>query len=499
LEFRYSNLGNLGFEVFMEKRITIDQLKKIDDFRWEIPKGAISGMKVSVLIFASRDILEDVKDDLSFEQIANVATLPGIVGRAMAMPDIHQGYGFPIGGVAAFDAKEGIISPGGVGFDINCGVRLLATGLPLEVVRPRLNDLADALFREIPSGLGSRGQIKLSEKELEGLLKKGARWAVESGYGKEEDLKYLESSGELGVADPSKVSEKAKSRGFAQVGSLGSGNHFIEVQEVEEVFDQVTAEAFGIKKGEVVVLIHTGSRGLGHQVCTDYVNIMRRAMRKYNIVVPDIELACAPISSDEGQDYLRAMSAAANFAWGNRQMILHWTRCAFENIFGAAAKIKVVYDVAHNIAKIERHKISGQEREVVVHRKGATRAFPPGHPELAPEYQKTGQPVLIPGSMGSFSYILVGTQAAMIETFGSVCHGAGRRLSRHKVKKLHSFQEAFDILEKAGLVLRTASRGGVLEEMPEAYKDINEVVEVVVGAGIAKKVAKTKPLAVIKG
>ena len=483
----------------MERHITIDQLIKIDDYRWLIPKGTIAGMRTDALIFATKEIIGGIKDDLSLDQVANITLLPGIVGRAMAMPDIHQGYGFPIGGVAAFDAKQGIISPGGVGFDINCGVRLLATNLFKKDIGPKLEEVVAALFLEIPSGLGSKGQLKLTREELDGLLKKGARWAVEAGYGEISDLDYMESKGEIKFADSEKVSGKAKLRGLAQQGSLGSGNHFLEIQEVAEIFDDDLAKAFEIEKGKIVIMIHTGSRGLGHQVCTDYVNIMRHAMKKYDITVPDLELSCAPVNSEEGKDYLAAMSAAANFAWGNRQMILHWTREVFKKFFGPDAQINIIYDVAHNIAKVERHFIDGKEQEVIVHRKGATRAFGPGHPELIERYQKTGQPVLIPGSMGSSSYVLAGTENAMIESFGSVCHGAGRALSRHKAQKLYSFEEAIKKLKSMGLVFKTASGAGLLEEMPEAYKDIDSVIEAVVGAGLAKKVAKLKPLAVIKG
>ncbi|MFH0912426.1 MAG: RtcB family protein [Patescibacteria group bacterium] len=483
----------------MQKIISLDQLQQIDAYRWRIPKGTVSGMRTDGIVFSSREILAAIKDDLSLEQTANIATLPGIVGPALAMPDIHQGYGFPIGGVAAFDMKTGVISPGGVGFDINCGVRLLTTNLTAEIIKPRLTELISHLFDAIPSGLGSKGQLKLSPTELEELLTKGARWAVEQGYGEVTDLDYLESNGEIKFADPNKVSTKAKQRGLAQLGSLGSGNHFLEIQEVEKIFDPAVAEIFGLKPQQIVVMIHTGSRGLGHQVCTDYVNVMRQAMKKYDISVPDWELSCAPVNSPEGQDYLKAMSAAANFAWGNRQMILHWTRQTFKEFFGPNTQIEVVYDVAHNIAKVETHQWEGKLIEVIVHRKGATRAFGPNHPELAIKYQPTGQPVLIPGSMGTASYVLAGTQQAMEQTFGSVCHGAGRVLSRHQATKLYPYKEAVAKLQAGGLIFKTASPGGLLEEMPAAYKDIDHVIEVVVNAGIAKKIAKLKPLAVIKG
>ncbi len=479
-------------------KISINQLKQLDKFRWEIPKSTIPNMKTNAIVYATYKMLQAISGDLSLTQTANVATLDGIVGPSLALPDIHQGYGFPIGGVAAFDLEKGIVSPGGVGFDINCGVRLLTTGLETEEVKPKLKEIIDKLFFAIPSGVGSKGQIRISMEELDEVLKKGVLWALEKGYAKEEDLEHIESKGCLKEADASKVSFHAKKRGMPQLGSLGSGNHFLEIQNVEQIFDKEIANRLGIKENQIVIMIHTGSRGLGHQVATDYISVMRAAMRKYNIRVPDIQLACAPINSKEGQDYIKAMSAAANYAWCNRQLITHWAREVFKEIF-PEAQLKLVYDVAHNIAKFETHHFKGKEIKVLVHRKGATRAFPPGHPEIPSDYKEIGQPVLIPGDMGRASYILVGTSKAMEEVWGSTCHGSGRAMSRAAAKRQTTFEKASAWLKEHGIIVKCASETGITEEMPEAYKNVDEVVEVVAGAQIAKKIARMRPLGVVKG
>lgn len=475
------------------QRITINQLQKIDDYRWCIPRGVIPNMNTEGLVYASKKILDIIGDDLSLTQTANVATLPGIVGRSLAMPDIHQGYGFAIGGVAAFDWDKGVVSPGGVGFDINCGVRMLKSNKKAEELKDKLESIAERLFRNIPSGLGSEGRVKISVGEVDDVLTEGTQWAVKKGYGIAEDLKFIESDGCLSGVNPAKVSEQAKKRGKSQLGSLGSGNHFLEIQEVVETFEG-NIPPFHFEKGDAVFMIHTGSRGLGHQVATDYIRIMKHALEKYNIYVPDWELCAAPISSAEAQDYLSAMNGAANFAWANRQMILHWMRESVRE-FVPDMKLTMIYDVAHNIAKIEHYK----NKKVLVHRKGATRAFGPGNPEIPKEYQEIGQPVIIPGSMGTYSYLLLGTKKAEEESFGSCCHGAGRAMSRAEAKRRYSVQQAFSDLEKKGIIVKAASKIGVVEEVPGAYKDVDDVVEVVVGAGLARKVIKTRPLVVIKG
>jgi len=429
----------------------------------------------------------------------NVATLPGIVGYSLAMPDIHQGYGFPIGGVAATDIQSGVVSPGGVGFDINCGVRLVRTNLTQDEVRPRLREVVNQLFRDIPCGTGSEGPIRLSNAQLDQVLVEGARWAVRQGYGVERDAEFAEEGGCLPGADPDKVSAKAKERGRPQLGTVGSGNHFLEVQWVEQIHDEEAARAMGLELNQVVVLIHCGSRGLGHQVCTDYLAEMGAAMKRYNITLPDRQLACVPIQSPEGQAYLAAMRASANFAWANRQVILHFLRGSLEKLFGKDVRVDLVYDVAHNIAKEETHIVDGQKRRVLVHRKGATRAFPPGHREIPAAYRQIGQPVLIPGSMGTASWVLVGTERAMQETFGSVCHGAGRLMSRTAAKKGRNAREVQERLEQQGILVRSETRDGILEEVPEAYKNVDQVIEVVHAAGLARKVARLRPMAVIKG
>ena len=480
--------------------LQIDQLEKLDDYRWLVPRNLKPGMLTDALVYSNERLLQDLLKDLSLEQAMNVAMLPGIVGRSLAMPDIHQGYGFPIGGVAATAPDEGgVISPGGVGFDINCGVRLLASSLTVDQVQPKVRELVNQLFRDVPCGAGQRGNINLSHKELDRVLEDGAASMVEHGYGCPEDLHTCEESGAIDGADSSAVSDRAKYRGLPQIGTLGSGNHFLEVQYVERVYEPEIAQTLGLYENEIVVLIHSGSRGLGHQVCTDYLRDMEEGMRRHSISLPDRQLACVPVHSREGQSYLGAMRAAANFAWANRQGITHFARGAFQRIFGEKEKLRVVYDVCHNIAKLERHKVNGRERKVMVHRKGATRAFPAGRPEVPQAYQSCGQPVLIPGSMGTASYVLVGAEGAMRETFGTTCHGAGRVLSRTAAKKSAYSSGARERLEAQGIIVRSETRDGISEEIPEAYKDVDAVINVVYKAGLAKRVARLKPIGVIKG
>ena len=475
------------------------QLEKLDNWRFVIPKGTCHSMRTDALIYASEALIADILKDASAEQAANVASLPGIVGRSLAMPDIHHGYGFPIGGVAATDFETGVVSPGGVGFDINCGVRLLGVTLTESEVRPHLKQLVDQLFRDVPCGVGGAGNVKMSDNDMDALLTGGAPWMVSHGYGTGEDARFAESGGVLREANPARVSERAKQRGRPQVGTLGSGNHFLEVQFVQQIYDPLAAEAFGIAENQIVVLIHSGSRGLGHQVCTDYVALMNQVMPKYKISLPDRQLACAPISSEEGRDYLAAMNAAANFAWANRQGITHFTRKAIQKVLGGEAQVRVIYDVAHNIAKHERYEVDGRMRDVLVHRKGATRAFPAGHPEIPDRYRAVGQPVLIPGSMGTASYVLVGAPGAMAESFGSVCHGAGRVMSRTAARKGRDAKDVEKALAEQGIIVRSETRKGIVEEAPEAYKDVDAVIEVVHRAGLARKVARLRPMGVIKG
>ena len=459
-------------------------------------------MRTDGLIFADQQLMDALAGDQAIEQVANVAHLPGIVGPSIAMPDIHWGYGFPIGGVAAFDETEGVVSPGGVGYDINCGVRLLATPLGIADVRPRLPALLDALFAAIPSGVGaSRSDLKLSRAELDRVLRDGARWAVERGYGGDGDLDAIEANGALPDADAALVSDRAKERGKNQLGTVGSGNHFVEVGYVAERFDDGAADRLGLAPGTVTIFIHSGSRGLGYQVCDDSLQAMLAAADRYGITLPDKQLCCAPLQSPEGRRYWGAMNAAANYAFANRQLMSHYARGAFAQVLGpqAAARTRLVYDVCHNIAKHETHDVGGRPQRLCVHRKGATRAFPPGHPELAPQFRDLGQPVLIPGDMGRCSYVLLGTEGAYRETFGSCCHGAGRRLSRHQAKQLARPRNIPLELEAQGILVRAASRAGVDEEMPEAYKDVTHVVNVVHGAGIGRKVVQLKPIGVVKG
>ena len=471
-------------------------IKKITDYLWEIPKDFREDMRVPARFYASLKMLDEVFRDKSLWQLINTATLPGVVKHALAMPDMHEGYGFPIGGVVATEYKKGVISPGGVGFDINCGVRLLISEYKEEEIRSYLEKIAKEIQKEVPSGLGRGHQKKVSFVEIEKILKKGAKRIVELGYGKKEDLENCESEGCIEMADPTAVSSKAKERGRDQVGTLGSGNHFLEIQKVSEIYDKKTAEIFGLFENQVVIMIHTGSRGLGHQIASDYIRLMIQAMPKYGISLPDRELACVPISSPEGQRYFRAMSAGANFAWANRQMITFYVRKAWKKFF--EKELHLLYDVAHNIAKIEEHEVSGKRIKLCLHRKGATRAFPPDHPELPEKYKKVGQPVLIPGSMGTASYVLVGTKEGK-SAFFSTCHGAGRRMSRRKAIQTIQGAQVVEELKRKGIIVKCYSMRGVAEEAPQAYKNIDNVVEVVDKAGLSKKVAKLSPLAVIKG
>ena len=476
------------------------QLQKLDRYRWLVPRGTKAGMLTDAVVYADEHLLEDLLKDLSLEQAVNVAMLPGIVGRSLAMPDIHQGYGFPIGGVAATDPDEGgVVSPGGVGFDINCGVRLLASKLTTDDVRPKIRELVNQLFRDIPSGAGRKGSVQLSYDDLERLMVEGAGWMVRNGYGEPDDLEHCEENGAIDGADPTAVGDKPRKRGLPQVGTLGSGNHFLEVQYVERIFEPEIAERFGLYQDQVVVLVHSGSRGFGHQVCTDYLRDMDPAMRRYKLNLPDRQLACVPATSPEGQAYLGAMRASANFAWANRQGITHFTREAFQRIFGKKQTLRLVYDVCHNIAKLEWHRVNGRDRRVLVHRKGATRAFPTGRPEIPEAYKDIGQPVLIPGSMGTASYVLVGAKGSLDETFGTTCHGAGRVMSRTAAKKSPYAVDAKQRLEKQGVIVRSETRNGISEEIPEAYKDVDAVINVVHNAGLSKRVARLKPMGVIKG
>ncbi len=480
-----------------------NSVKKIDDCRWEIPTSYKIGMLVSGLIYASETMLSHLWEEQAFEQVANVAFLPGIVGHSMAMPDIHWGYGFPIGGVAGTRVSDGVVSPGGVGFDINCGVRLLRTNLTEAEVRPKIDRLVADLYNGIPSGVGSEGKLRVSEKELNEVMVKGSRWAVEKGFGEAADIVVTEASGSIRGANPDKVSDRARKRGIPQLGTLGSGNHFLEVGVVAEIYEPDIAKVMGINdNGQVVVWIHTGSRGFGHQVCTDYLALLGQSVQKYGVNLPDRQLACAPVRSPEGQDYLAAMACAANYAWTNRQCITHWTRECFTRVLGRSRRelgLEQVYDVAHNIAKIEEHTVGGKKQTLCVHRKGATRAFPVGHPDIPPAYRAIGQPVLIPGDMGRYSYIAVGTELAMKETFGSTCHGAGRMQSRSAAKRSLKGSDVIHTLAARGITVKAGSLSSLAEEASQAYKDVADVIEVTHRAGISLKVARTIPLGVIKG
>ncbi len=456
-------------------------------------------MRVPARFFISEALLEEVSSDRSVEQLLNVSTLPGVVKHVLAMPDMHEGYGFPIGGVAAMELPHGVISPGGVGYDINCGVRMLASDLTADAVAARLEDVASQFMRAVPSGTGRGGRITLADAELDAVLADGVRWCVRTGLATEEDLERVEENGCMEGADPSVVSVRAKKRGRDQLGTLGSGNHFLEIQRVDEIFDEEAAEVFGLFKGQVTVMIHCGSRGLGHQLCTDSVREMVNTLADYGISLPDRELACAPADSPEGARYLAGMAAAANFAWANRQVIAHHIRIEWKLLFGEARELKTVYDVSHNVAKIETHDVDGTEMRLLVHRKGATRAFGPNRPEVPLPYRRIGQPVMIPGTMGTASYVLRGTEVAMKQSFGTVCHGAGRRMSRHAAKAAVSGPDLRTQLEGQGIVVRCFSNAGLAEEAPVAYKDVDEVVRVVEEAGLSSRVARLRPIAVIKG
>jgi tRNA-splicing ligase RtcB len=479
------------------------KLQKLDDYRWLLPKDYKPGMRVPGIIYANDALMELIKTDQSIEQVANAAMLPGIVKASLAMPDIHFGYGLPIGGVVATDAKkDGVITPGGVGFDINCGVRMLRTNLSRADVKDKMRALVEGLFANIPTGVGAKGDLRLSQADFDKMLVKGARWAVENGYGSADDLDRIEAGGCIQGADPDKISEKAYERGRGQLGTLGSGNHFAEIQYVQKIFDEEAANALGLWEGQITLMIHTGSRGFGHQVCTDYLKVMEASVRKYGFNLPDRQLACAPIDSPEGRDYLAAMRAAANFGFTNRQMIMHWARETFMHVLNLSPRdlgMTLIYDVAHNIVKFEEHEVDGKKMMLAVHRKGATRAFPPGHPETPELYRDIGQPVIIPGDMGTNSYILVGTEKGMKETFGSACHGAGRVMSRAAAVKACRGRSIEREMEDMGVTVRYTGRDALKEEIPEAYKDIDQVVDVVHNAGIAKRVAKLKPVGVIKG
>lgn len=481
--------------------VTKQDLKKVNDYVWEIPMSFRSDMRVPARVYADKKMLDDIFQDKSMEQLVNMATLPGIVKYSMAMPDAHMGYGACIGGVFATDiSKNGIISPGSIGYDLNCGIRVLSSSVDVKSMRPYLEKLADELYRSIPSGVGRGGKIKLDKQSINKVLTEGVKHVVSQGYGVDDDIKHCESYGSLETADSSKVSDHAKTRGRDQLGTLGSGNHFVELQKVDKIFNIEIAEKFGLRKGQIAIMIHTGSRGLGHQVCTDWVRTFNQKLPEWGITLPDRELACAPINTPEAQGYLGAMCAAANFAWSNRQLITYLVRQTWRRIIPAnlGHDLELIYDVAHNMGKVEEYYINGKKTKVIVHRKGATRAFPPGNPELVEDYQKTGQPVLIPGSMGTASYILVGTKSGE-ETFFSSCHGAGRTMSRRAAKRKVRGSDLIQELAKKGIMVKCRSWEGVAEEAPLAYKDVDHVVDVVHNAGLAQKVARLVPLAVIKG
>jgi tRNA-splicing ligase RtcB len=482
--------------------MNIQDLTRISDNEWEIPKSYRHDMRVPVRIFATRRLLEKIVNDKSLVQAVNAATLPGLVGNVVVMPDMHQGYGFPIGGVAATEYPRGVISPGAIGYDINCGVRLLASDIEFESAQDDLDMLATRLDQHCPSGVGKAGVIKVNVQELDEVLEEGSKWAFKNGYATQADLARTEESGSIKGADPDSVSQRAKKRGREQIGSVGAGNHFVEVEVVEQIFDAQAAAVMGLREGMLTLQIHCGSRGFGHQVCTDYVREFQGAVRKYGIDLPDRELVCAPMDSPEGQAYLGAMRAAANFAFANRQLLAHSARKAFEETFAGKVKnwhLHQVYDIAHNMGKIETHVVDGKQMKVCVHRKGATRAFGPDAPGLPPEYKAIGQPVIIPGSMGTASWVLIGTQESMSRSFGSSCHGAGRTMSRTKAKKTVRGDELRRELEQVGIQVRAGSMPGLAEEAPSAYKDVDAVVQTVSEAGIARKVARLRPVAVVKG
>jgi len=476
------------------------KLEKIDDYRWLIPKSG--RMRVPGLIFSNVELIKAVREDQSLIQVANVATLPGVIGHSLAMPDIHWGYGFPIGGVAAFDLDEGVVSPGGVGYDINCGCRLVTPRLPADEIRPLMRDIVSALFKDIPTGVGSTGPIRLSKSDEADVAASGAAWAVKKGFGTAEDLERTEDHGVMDGADPSVVSERAIQRGKDQLGTLGSGNHFLEVQVVDQIYDSETANAYGLFEGQTTILIHSGSRGFGHQICDDFLKNMAREVLKESLNLPDRQLACARIKSDLGQRYMSAMACAANYAWANRQILMHWAKESLQRVLSVSPRelgMKLLYDVCHNIAKKEQHTVDGTPVTLCVHRKGATRALPPGHMLLPEIYRNVGQPVLIPGDMGTHSYVLAGAEGAMTQSFGSSCHGAGRVLSRSKAIKMARGRAIHRELEDKGIFVLSRGKKTLKEEMPEAYKDVSQVIEVVHEAGLALKVARLRPVGVIKG
>ena len=479
------------------------QLEKIDEYRWRIPTSYDPGMRVPGLVFADERLLKDIQKDQALQQVANVAHLPGIQRYSLAMPDIHWGYGAPIGGVAAMDTEHGVVAPGLIGYDINCGVRFIRTSLTVDEVQPKIRQLVKTLFNTIPTGVGMSGEVRVTHEEHRQVMLHGSRWMVEKkGYGVAEDVAHTESGGALEGAEPSHVSSRAFQRGSDQLGTLGSGNHFLEVQVIETIYDEAVAATFGIALGQVAVMIHSGSRGFGYQVCDDYLDVVEHAMAAYGIRVPDRQLACVPVYSDEGKRYLGAMRCAANYAWANRQCLMHLARQAFEGVFGTpwqALGMHLVYDVAHNIAKLEQHSVNSGTKTLCVHRKGATRAFPPGHPEIPEAYRAVGQPVIIPGDMGRNSFLLVGSDGAMEQSFGTVCHGAGRMMSRAQAVREAGGRSIEQELERQGVIVMGRGRKGIAEEQPSAYKNVNDVVRVVHEAGLARRVARMRPIGVIKG
>jgi tRNA-splicing ligase RtcB len=477
-------------------------LEQLDEHRWRISRNAVKGMRTEGRLFLSQALMASIKDDRSAEQVANVATLPGIVGHSIAMPDMHWGYGFPIGGVAAFDESEGVISPGGVGYDINCGVNLTRTSITEQELRPHLQKLIDLMFSTIPSGVGRGGGVRVSRNEFENVLVDGARWAVDRGLASDSDREHMEESGFLHGADPGKVSRRAHERGLDHIGTLGAGNHFVEVQVVERILDEEVAQAFGLFRDQVCIMVHSGSRGLGHQICTDFLPVMNKAVQKYGIELPDQQLACAPLSSEEGQDYFAAMKCAANFAWANRLSLRRGAMQALMNLLNVDERtcgFGMVYDVCHNIAKFETHLVEGSTRKVCVHRKGATRSLPAGHPLVPPAYRHVGQPVIVPGDMGRASWVLVGSAGALEESFGSAPHGAGRVLSRRQGLKLARSEQVRQSLSEQGIYVQARSRATLAEEQPAVYKDVDEVVKVAAAVDLARPVARLRPLGAIKG
>ena len=480
------------------------KVNKVSDFQFQIPKDTSKGMNIPVTIFANDLLISKMIEDRTLDQAVNVTTLPGVKKHMVVLPDGHEGYGFPVGGVAASDLEEGIISPGGVGYDINCGVRLIRTNLVESDIRPKLKELVDQLFSSIPTGVGSEGSIKLTSSELDELLIEGANWSIENGYGINSDLESCEESGKMDGADPINISSNARKRGSLQLGSLGSGNHFLEIQKVDKIYDTESSKTMGItKEGQIQILIHCGSRGFGHQVCSDYLRLSEQAAKKYNLHVVDRELACVPNNSPEGESYRKSMFSALNFAWANRQMITHWTRMTFQRVLKMSEQeldMNLVYDVSHNIAKVERHKVDGEGfRDLVVHRKGATRAFPAGMEQIPQKYQSIGQPVIIPGSMGTASWILLGNHKSMDLSFGSTAHGAGRTMSRSHAKRIHTIDEIKKKLESRGVYVKSLTKNGLVEEAPDAYKDVDMVADVSHNVGIATKAVRLVPLGVIKG